>query len=54
MDHNVETPRDTKSVGEEYLMGEIKNWFALAAERDESLVITLGRLHEEKLRSFVI
>ena len=54
MDHNVETPSDTKSVGEEYLMGEIENWLALAAKRDESLVITLGRLQEEKLRSFVI
>ena len=54
MDHNVETPRETKSVGEEYLAEEIANWLALAAERDESLIITLGRLHEEKLRSFVI
>jgi hypothetical protein len=54
MDNNVEAPRETKSVGEEYLMGEIKNWLALAAERDESLVITLGQLQEEKLRNFVI
>ena len=49
MDHHVETPGDGKCVGEEYLKAEIKNWLSLAAERDESLIITLGQLQEDKM-----
>jgi hypothetical protein len=49
MDHHVETPGDGKCVGEEHLKAEIKNWLSLAAERDESLIITLGQLQENKM-----
>jgi hypothetical protein len=51
MDHEVQRRSREKGVGEEFLKKEIKNWFRLARERGESLQITVGRLHEEKLKS---
>ncbi|MBW2709700.1 MAG: hypothetical protein JRD04_10600 [Deltaproteobacteria bacterium] len=50
MDHRIEG-RTSKSVGEEVLISEIRNWFRLAANRRESLQITVGRLDEDKLRT---
>ena len=41
-----------KGVGEEDLNKEIYNWFKLAAQRKESLKITIGQLNEEKLASY--
>jgi hypothetical protein len=54
MDHHLggsddSTGDDRKGVGEEVLADEIKNWVRLAAERRESLKITLGRLNAQKL-----
>ncbi|MCK9294522.1 MAG: hypothetical protein M0P70_05515 [Desulfobulbaceae bacterium] len=50
MDNQVEKAGRAKGVGEEDLAKEIKNWCRVAAKSGESLVITLGRLQEEKLR----
>lgn len=50
MDHRIEG-RASRGVGEEFLSGEIRNWFRLAANRREPLQITVGRLDEDKLRA---
>jgi len=50
MDHRIDG-RASKGVGEEFLSAEIRNWFRLAANRRESLQITVGRLDEDKLRA---
>ena len=44
MDHNLKGPNRTQAVGEENLSAEIRNWFQSAADRNEPLQITLGRL----------
>lgn len=49
LDHNTETSRVRKGVGEEYLQGELENWCTMAARRKESLQVTMGRMLEEKL-----
>jgi hypothetical protein len=54
MDHQIQHPSASKRVGEEYLTEEIKNWLALAEDRNESLVITLGQLKGDKLRGRTI
>jgi hypothetical protein len=54
MDHRVGSQRVSKGVGEESLTEEIRNWVRLAADRKEPLLVTLGRLVEEKLRSVMI
>jgi hypothetical protein len=51
MDNRIEKTGRSKGVGEEVLAKEIKNWCRVAAKSGESLVITLGRLQEEKLRT---
>ena len=53
MDHRLEG-RTSRGVGEEFLNAEIRNWFRLAANRKESLQITVGRLDEDKLRALLI
>jgi hypothetical protein len=50
MDHHIGSHHDPKSVGEEFLAGEIRNWVKLAAKSGEHLKITLGRLNEGQLR----
>jgi hypothetical protein len=40
-------------VGEEDLKAEIANWFRLAEDQGGPLMITLGRLNNEKLLPFV-
>jgi len=52
MDHRIEG-RASKGVGEEFLSAEIRNWFRLAANSAESLQITVGRLVEDKLQTFL-
>ena len=54
MDHHVSSRSASKGVGEESLTEEIRNWVRLAADRKEPLLVTLGRLVEEKLRSVMI
>jgi hypothetical protein len=49
MDNRVDQTGRTKGVGEEDLAREIKNWCKVAARSGESLVVTVGRLQEEKL-----
>ena len=49
MDHRM-GGRGSKGVGEEFLAPEIRNWFTLAASKGEALQITVGRLHEDKLK----
>ena len=53
MDHRLEG-RASRGVGEEFLSAEIRNWFRLAAKREETLQITVGRLDEDKLRALLI
>jgi hypothetical protein len=52
MDNPVTGGITPKGVGEENLYREIENWFQLAARRNESLVITLGKLSQHKLAGF--
>ncbi len=54
MDHRLGNQSASKGVGEESLTEEIRNWVSLAAHRKEPLLVTLGRLVEEKLRSVMI
>jgi hypothetical protein len=51
LDNQVNQTRSAKGVGEEDLTREIRNWCRVAARRSESLMITLGRLQAEKLRT---
>lgn len=51
LDNQVEKTGKGKGVGEEVLVKEIKNWCKVAAKNGESLVVTLGRLQEDKLRT---
>ncbi|MCD4716279.1 MAG: hypothetical protein K8R45_05995 [Desulfobacterales bacterium] len=53
IDNNVQSPSKMKGVGEENLKAEIANWFRLAEEKGGHLMITLGRLNNEKLLPFV-
>ena len=50
MDHHLGGNHDPKGVGEEVLAEEIKNWVTIAAESNQPLKITLGRLDAKKLR----
>jgi hypothetical protein len=52
MDHHLVRGTNSRLVGEERLSEEIKDWFVLAAQRRESLKITVGRLDEKKLMTF--
>ncbi|MBW2369854.1 MAG: hypothetical protein JRH15_18440 [Deltaproteobacteria bacterium] len=52
MDHPVGMISSEKGVGEENLQKEITSWFHLAAKRDESLKITIGRLNGQKLAAY--
>lgn len=52
MDNHLVMGTQARLVGEERLSEEIKDWFALAAQRRESLKITVGRLDENKLMTF--
>jgi hypothetical protein len=51
MDNSVLDGKVTKGVGEELLRNELKNWLRLAADRNESLQITLGRIQEAKIQA---
>ncbi len=51
IDHSVVDGMVAKGVGEELLRDELKNWLRLAAERNESLQITLGRIQEAKIQA---
>jgi hypothetical protein len=53
MDHSVMDGRVAKGVGEELLRDELKNWLRLAAERNEPLQITLGRIQEAKIQAYM-
>ena len=50
IDHQIDAGRVSRRVGEEVLEDEIRNWFSLARNRNESLKISVGLLEEEKLR----
>ncbi len=52
MDHALNARGLPKGVGEESLEAEVKDWFALAKARGESLRITLGRLNERQLLTY--
>jgi hypothetical protein len=52
LDNNVNRSVQRKGVGEESLPLEILNWVKIAARKKESLIITLGRLDEEKLEKY--
>jgi hypothetical protein len=52
MDNPVGHRTTAKGVGEENLAREIENWFRLAARKNESLIITLGKLNQNKLAAY--
>lgn len=51
MDNSVLDGKVTKGVGEELLRNELKNWLRLAAERNEPLQVSLGRIQEAKIQA---
>ena len=53
MDNDLKAVTESRLVGEEHLKEEIRDWFQLAATRKESLKITVGRLEEKKLMTFL-
>ena len=53
MDNDLKAGTESRLVGEEHLKEEIRDWFQLAASRKESLKITVGRLEEKKLMTFL-
>ncbi len=52
LDHPLKSTHLSKGVGEESLAAEVRDWFELAKERQESLRVTLGRLNEQKLLTY--
>lgn len=50
IDHEVDSGRISRGVGEESLKDEIYDWFNLAKDRKESLQVSMGMLDENKLR----
>ena len=52
MNHSLESTSLPKGVGEESLEAEIRDWFKLARNRNESLRITLGKLNEKQLVTY--
>lgn len=52
IDNQVDAGKLKHRVGEESLEEEIKNWFRLAKEQNESLKVSLGQLDEQKLQSY--
>ncbi|MBI4699350.1 MAG: hypothetical protein HY758_10740, partial [Nitrospirae bacterium] len=50
IDHEISPGRVSKRVGEEFLKAEINNWCALAAGRNEPLMVTIGHVNGNKLR----
>jgi hypothetical protein len=53
MDNSVMDGKIAKGVGEELLRDELKNWLRLAAERNEPLQISLGRIQEAKIQAYM-
>jgi hypothetical protein len=51
MDNNVSENILPEEVGEEDLYHEVLNWFKLAQENRESLVVTLGEIETSKIRN---
>ncbi len=49
MDHPITQTRTSREVGEERLVDELQNWFALARRRNEPLTITLGQVEQERM-----
>ncbi len=49
IDHEISAGRISKRVGEEFLKAEINNWCALAAGRNEPLILTIGHVDGNKL-----
>ncbi len=54
IDNQVSPGKVNERVGEEFLKAEIKNWFALASSRKESLRVTLGQVHKSQAQNFVM
>jgi len=52
MDHTLKAKDLPKGVGEESLAAEVRDWFALAKARRESLRVTLGKLNEQQLLTY--
>ncbi len=51
IDNQMTPGRVSERVGEERLKAEIRNWFTLAANRKESLTVTLGQIDGRLRRS---
>ncbi len=51
IDNQMSPGRVSERVGEERLKSEIRNWFTLAADRKESLTVTLGQIDGRLKRS---
>ncbi len=53
MDNHVAEANRSKEVGEEDLVNEVHNWFKLAKKNREPLLVTLGQIEKEKIRSTI-
>ncbi len=51
LDNSLHKSGPSKGVGEEILDEEIRNWFKLAHSSGETLLVTLGELNQEKIRT---
>lgn len=54
LDNSIDASVIRKGVGEESLVSEILNWVKLAGRKKEPLVLTIGRLDENKLEPYKI
>jgi hypothetical protein len=53
MDNSVVDGKIAKGVGEELLRDELRNWLHLAAQRNEPLQISLGRIQGAKVQAYM-
>lgn len=53
MDNHVAEANRSKEVGEEDLANEVNNWFKLAKKNREPLLVTLGQIEKDKIRTTI-
>ncbi|RPJ82889.1 MAG: hypothetical protein EHJ94_00905 [Deltaproteobacteria bacterium] len=54
LDNSIDASAIRRGVGEETLVSEILNWVKLAGRKKEPLVLTIGRLDENKLEPYKV
>jgi hypothetical protein len=50
IDNEIQPVHISKGVGEEFLKAELKNWMVLAADKKESLTVTIGQIGDIELK----